>query len=67
MSGNCAGGAAPLISVITAVFNGAATIEKAIQSVVGQSFRNFEYIVVDAASSDGTVGILEGFGDRIDH
>jgi glycosyltransferase involved in cell wall biosynthesis len=67
LSGNCAGGAAPLISVITAVFNGAATIEKTIQSVVGQSFRNFEYIVVDAASSDGTVGILEGFGDRIDH
>lgn len=61
------GAAAPLITVVTAVFNGAATIEKAIQSVVRQSFRNFEYIVLDAASSDGTVCILEGFADRIDH
>lgn len=66
-SPNVADGAAPLITVVTAVFNGAATIEKAIQSVVRQSFRNFEYIVLDAASNDGTVRILEGLGDRIDH
>lgn len=52
---------------MTAAFNGAATIGKTIRSVVGQSFRDFEYIVVDAASNDGTVGILEGFGDQIDY
>jgi glycosyltransferase involved in cell wall biosynthesis len=63
----CAGSPAPLITVVTAASNGAATIDKAIRSVIGQSFRDFEYIVIDAASSDGTVGILEGFGDQIHH
>jgi glycosyltransferase involved in cell wall biosynthesis len=62
-----ADGAAPFITVVTTVFNGAATIEKTIQSLVRQSFRNFEYLVLDAASDDGTVRILEGFGDQIDH
>lgn len=66
-SKNCVDRAAPLITVITAASNSAATIEKTIRSVVGQSFRDFEYLVVDAASNDGTVRILEGFGDQIDH
>ena len=66
-SRGCAGGTAPLITVVTAVLNGAATIQRTIQSVVGQSFRSFEYIVLDAASNDGTVGILEGFGEQIDY
>jgi glycosyltransferase involved in cell wall biosynthesis len=60
-------GSSPLITIITVVFNGAATIEKTILSVSGQSFRNFEYIVVDAASNDGTIGILERLSDRIDY
>jgi glycosyltransferase involved in cell wall biosynthesis len=66
-SGTGSGGGAPFITVVTAALNGAATIDKAIRSVIGQSFRDFEYIVIDAGSSDGTVGILEGFGDRIHH
>jgi glycosyltransferase involved in cell wall biosynthesis len=60
-------GVAPLFTVITAVSNGAAAIEQAILSVVGQSYRDFEYIIVDAASSDGTVRVLERFSDHIDY
>jgi glycosyltransferase involved in cell wall biosynthesis len=58
---------APLFTIVTALFNGVATIEKAIQSVVGQSFKNFQYVVVDAGSIDGTIRILERWNDRIDY
>lgn len=61
------GGASPLISVVTASFNSAATIERTIRSVISQGFRDFEYIVVDGASSDGTVDLLQGFGEQIDY
>jgi glycosyltransferase involved in cell wall biosynthesis len=49
----------PLISVITAVKNGAACLESAMSSVEGQYFRDFEYIVIDGGSEDGTVEIIE--------
>jgi glycosyltransferase involved in cell wall biosynthesis len=55
----------PRISVITPVYNGARTIARAIDSVLTQSFRDFEIIVVDDGSTDGTLAILEGYSDRI--
>src|SRR6476619_4048805 len=55
----------PLVSVITVVRNGAASIEKTMTAVLGQTYPNLEYIVVDGASSDGTVDLLRRFDDRI--
>ena len=55
----------PRVSVITPVYNGARTIARAIESVLAQSFRDFEMVVVDDGSTDGTLEILEGFGDSI--
>ena len=55
----------PRISVITPVYNGARTIARAIDSVLTQSLRDFEIVVVDDGSTDGTLAILEGYGDRI--
>ncbi|BCX80686.1 glycosyltransferase [Methylomarinovum caldicuralii] len=49
----------PKISVITAVFNGAETIEKCIESVHRQTYGNREHIIIDGGSTDGTVDILE--------
>jgi hypothetical protein len=49
----------PLISVIVAVFNGAGTLQRCIDTVVGQSYPNKELLVIDGASTDGTVRILQ--------
>ncbi|NWF66540.1 MAG: glycosyltransferase [Campylobacterales bacterium] len=55
----------PKISIITVVWNNAKTIRDAIDSVLGQTYKNIEYIVVDGASSDGTVEIVQSYGDKI--
>lgn len=55
----------PKISVITVTFNAEKTVEKTVRSVVGQTYPALEYIVVDGASKDGTMALLEGFRDRI--
>lgn len=53
------------ISIITVVWNNAATIKDAIDSVLGQTYKNIEYIVVDGASGDGTVEVVQSYGDKI--
>jgi glycosyltransferase involved in cell wall biosynthesis len=55
----------PRVSVITPVYNGAHTIARAIESVFAQSFRDFEMIVVDDGSTDDTLDILGGYGNRV--
>ncbi|MEY8847886.1 glycosyltransferase family 2 protein [Psychroserpens sp. XS_ASV72] len=56
----------PLISIITIVFNRERTIEKALQSVVNQTYKNVEFIVIDGASTDGSVDIIKKYSDQID-
>jgi glycosyltransferase involved in cell wall biosynthesis len=53
--------------VITVVRNNVRNIERTIQAVLGQSYDNLEYIVVDGASTDGTVDIIRKYRDRIQH
>jgi putative colanic acid biosynthesis glycosyltransferase len=55
----------PLVSIITVVRNGAGTIEKAILSILAQTYSNIEYIIVDGQSTDGTLDILQKYNDRI--
>jgi glycosyltransferase involved in cell wall biosynthesis len=57
----------PLISIVTIVFNGEKYIEQTINSVIGQSVQNYEYIVVDGGSTDGTLDILKKYNDKIDY
>ena len=57
----------PLISIVTVVFNNQRTIERAIRSVLSQSYRNVEYIIIDGASTDNTLSIIEQYQDRIDY
>jgi glycosyltransferase involved in cell wall biosynthesis len=49
----------PLITVITVVYNGVSLIEKTIQSVIHQKYPNIEYIIIDGASTDGSVNIIK--------
>ena len=53
------------VSIIMAVYNGAAFIERAIDSIAAQKYENLEYIVVDGGSTDGTVGILNRRNDVV--
>ncbi len=55
----------PRVSVIIPVYNGAATIERVLNSVFEQTFDDFEIVVVDDGSTDETAAILERFGSRI--
>lgn len=60
------GVAAPIkISVITVCYNAAATIEATLRSVCGQEDALFEYIVVDGASTDSTMAIVDRYRERI--
>ncbi|WP_310438745.1 glycosyltransferase family 2 protein [Sulfuricurvum sp.] len=53
------------ISIITVVYNNKSTIKDAIESVLSQTYQNIEYIIVDGASTDGTVEIIQNYGDKI--
>jgi len=49
----------PLISIITVVLNGEKYLENAINSVHSQSYRNYEYIIIDGCSTDRTIEIIK--------
>ena len=55
----------PQVSVILPSWNRAAWLTKSIQSVLEQSFRDFELIVVDDASDDATAEILESYSGNL--
>jgi glycosyltransferase involved in cell wall biosynthesis len=53
----------PTVSVIMAVYNGASFVRAAIDSILAQTFTDFELIVVDDGSTDTTAQILKSIGD----
>jgi len=55
----------PLISVIVATFNAAATLERCIKSVSEQTYPHKELIMIDGGSKDGTVEILKQYNQNI--
>lgn len=54
------------ISVITVTLNSVKTIERSISSVLSQDYKEKEYIVIDGASSDGTIEIIKKYKNQID-
>jgi Glycosyltransferases involved in cell wall biogenesis len=55
------------LSVITINFNNREGLRKTINSVVNQSFSDFEYIIIDGGSTDGSVDVIKEYADKIDY
>lgn len=55
------------LSIITINFNDHAGLDKTIQSVINQTFKDFEYIVIDGASTDGSVDVIKKYADKLTH
>jgi glycosyltransferase involved in cell wall biosynthesis len=55
----------PLVTVITAIYNGQPYVAECLESVLHQDYPNIEHIVLDAGSSDGTVDVLRLYNNRI--
>jgi len=54
----------PVLSIITFNRNNGAGLQKTIESVVQQSYLDFEFIVIDGASSDNSVDILKKYSGK---
>ena len=56
---------APLISIITIVYNGDKFLERTIQSIIKQSYNRIEYIIIDGNSNDKTLEIINNYAHNI--
>ena len=57
----------PLVTYITVVRNNTATLARTIESVQQQTYDNIEHVVLDGASTDGTLDLILQYGDRLDY
>lgn len=54
----------PLVSITTVAYNSEKTLARTIESVLGQTYDNIEYILIDGLSEDGTLKVAESYRDR---
>src|SRR5215207_1289449 len=62
-TGTSDSGTEPAVSVVLPTYNRAPLLGRSIQSVLGQSYGDFELLVIDDGSTDGTDGVVAAFGD----
>jgi glycosyltransferase involved in cell wall biosynthesis len=55
----------PTISIITVVYNGAKILEQTIISIINQTYKNIEYIIIDGGSNDGTIEVIKKYNNHI--
>ena len=56
----------PLISVVTIALNAEVLLEETFKSVADQKFNDFQYILIDGGSKDGSLGLFEKYQDLLD-
>jgi glycosyltransferase involved in cell wall biosynthesis len=56
----------PLVTIITVVYNDVKNLEKTINSVLMQNYKNYEYIIIDGLSTDGSLDVIKKYGNKID-
>ena len=61
------GGQGPLVSIVVPVFNGAKYLRESLDSILAQTYRSIEVLVMDDASTDETPEIIASYGDRVIH
>ena len=54
----------PLMTVLMALYNGGEYLRQTLQSVLNQTYRNFEFLIINDCSSDDSLGIIESFHDE---
>ena len=59
-------GTVPTISVLMPVYNTARFLKEAMESVLAQTFGDFEFIILDDGSTDGSVNVIRQFAERDD-
>lgn len=55
------------VSIITVAYNSVSTIKKTIDSVLSQDYPSIEYILIDGASTDGTINLIKSYGNHINY
>ena len=53
------------VTILTPCYNSAKTIEKTLECIENQTYKNIEYIIIDGGSTDGTIEIVERHRDRV--
>ncbi len=53
----------PQVSVVMAVYNGERSVRKTIESVLSQTYRDFEFVIINDCSTDGTVDVIQSYPD----
>jgi len=56
-----------LVTIVTVTYNAEALLEETILSIINQNYNNIEYIIIDGASTDGTVNIIKKYQEKIDY
>ena len=57
----------PLVSIITPNFNGEKYLEQTVKSVINQTYKNIEYILIDGKSTDRSLEIIKKYIKKIDY
>jgi len=55
------------LSIITVNLNNAIGLRKTIESIISQSFNDYEYLIIDGGSTDGSVNIIKEYADKISY